>query len=292
METCKICQQECNQDQEYCGNCGYPLTTFPSTLGEIPQPFQEILSQRERWEKYIWQKYEQLQQQYQELSRDRKQLQQKFDQQQQENNNNQQLQQQIRQLQQEITNLWQENARLHQKLESQNQSQQQVELRSAVGYDYTRLQDLLANHKWQEADRETANAMLKVAGREKQGWLDVEDVDNFPCEDLQTIDRLWVEFSNGKFGLSVQKEIYQNLGGTRKFDLSIWGKFGDTIGWRNRGKWKLYSEMNWENPMDSDTPRGHLPAAKTRPAGVLPTTGSHLGKQPANYCSLLSRQDL
>jgi hypothetical protein len=189
-------------------------------------------------------------------------LQQKLDKQQQQINNNQQ-QQQLSQLQQEITNLRQENAKLHQKLQPQSQSPNypEVPLESAVGYDYTQLRDLLAAGKWKEADEETEKAMLQVAGREEEGWLDVGNIDNFPCEDLRTIDRLWVESSNEKFGFSIQKEIYQNLGGTREFngEIEIWRKFGDTVGWRKEGSWKNYSELNWGTPMTPNTPPGHLP---------------------------------
>ena len=58
--------------------------------------------------------------------------------------------------------------------------------------------------------------MLAVAKREKE--LDVNSIDNFPCEDLRTIDQLWVKYSDGRFGFSVQKRIYQNLGGTRGYN--------------------------------------------------------------------------
>ncbi|WP_071515319.1 GUN4 domain-containing protein [Geitlerinema sp. PCC 9228] len=304
METCRICQQECSEDQLFCSNCGYPLNTFPPILGEIPPSYQDILSQRERWEKDIWQKYQQLQQQHTELSRDYQQLQQQFDKQQQEANNNtqlqqqiaqlkqenatlqerlesynqfqqsqqqlieqlrevlqesqrrqsqensqsyKQLQQQIGQLQQEIANLQQEVTRLTPKSESPNQFQQQIletPLESSIGCDYTKLRELLAAGKWIEADEETAKVMLKVVGKEQLGKLSKKDIDNFPCKDLQTIDRLWVKSSNGKFGLSVQKRIYQNLGGTKRLDPEIWEKFGDIVGWRTKeGYWKDYSQV-------------------------------------------------
>jgi hypothetical protein len=154
----------------------------------------------------------------------------------------------------------------------------QVELRSAVGYDYTRLQNLLVAGKWRQADEETANAMLKVTSREKEGWLREEDIDNFPCEDLRTIDRLWVKHSNGKFGFSVQKQIYQDLGGTRQFDkaaFDLWRKFGDTVGWRKeklkqrkilgipvedrlKREWIYYTELDFDL---YNSPKGHLPWA-------------------------------
>jgi serine/threonine-protein kinase len=156
-----------------------------------------------------------------------------------------------------------------------------VPLKSAVGYDYTKLRDLLAKQKWQEADEETAKAMLTVAGRDD--LLREEDIDNFPCEDLRTIDRLWLKFSNGKFGFSVQKEIYQQLGGTREFDLDIWIKFGDTVGWRVNGCWKNYGELNWRRPLRDNTPVGHLPYG----ARVWAIPGKRLER-----FSLLSRRDL
>ncbi len=102
-----------------------------------------------------------------------------------------------------------------------------VTIKSERGVDYTKLRDLLATGKWQEADEETEQKMLEAAGRTEDGWLRVEDIARFPCEDLRTIDQLWVKYSNGRFGFSVQKRIYESLGGTRKYDYKIWEAFGD-----------------------------------------------------------------
>jgi eukaryotic-like serine/threonine-protein kinase len=98
---------------------------------------------------------------------------------------------------------------------------QEVGLKSAVGMDYSKLRDLLAAGKWKEADEETLRVMLAVAKREDEGWFNKESIDNFPCADLRTIDQLWVKYSNGRFGFSVQKRIYQSLGGTREYDSEI-----------------------------------------------------------------------
>ena len=78
-----------------------------------------------------------------------------------------------------------------------------VQLKSARGVDYTRLRDLLAAQKWKEADEETVKVMLKAAGREKEYYFNRESIDNFPCDDLRTIDQLWVKYSQGRFGFSV-----------------------------------------------------------------------------------------
>ncbi|WP_414551004.1 GUN4 domain-containing protein [Anabaena sp. CCY 0017] len=129
------------------------------------------------------------------------------------------------------------------------------ELKSSVGMDYSHLRDLLAAWKWKEADEETTRVMLAVAKREIVGWLVIEDIEKFPCEDLRTIDQLWVKYSNGRFGFSVQKRIYQSLGGTRDFNGKIWSAFGDTVGWRKRGKWLYYKDIIF----NIKAPEAHLP---------------------------------
>ena len=129
---------------------------------------------------------------------------------------------------------------------------------SAVGMDYTNLRNLLAAKKWKEADEETQRVMLKVAGREKEGWLNTEHIDKFPCEDLRTIDQLWVKYSNGRFGFSVQKRIYQSLGGTREYNREIWDKFGDKVGWRKKNEWLHYNYLTFSER----APEAHLPGLR------------------------------
>ncbi|MFM6753434.1 MAG: GUN4 domain-containing protein, partial [Dolichospermum sp.] len=133
-------------------------------------------------------------------------------------------------------------------------------LKSDVGMDYRKLRDLLKAGKWKEADEETRRVMLCVGEREREGWLNVESIDNFPCADLRTIDKLWVKYSDGRFGFSVQKRIYQGLGGTREYNQEIWLKFGDKVGWRRSwwrgGSWLYYSLLTF----DKKAPEGHLPS--------------------------------
>ncbi len=131
----------------------------------------------------------------------------------------------------------------------------EIELKSERGVNYTELRDLLAAGEWKKADEETAKVMFKVANREEEGWLRVEDIDSFPCEDLGTIDRLWVHYSKGKFGFSVQKEIYQSLGGQREYNKEVWEQFGDAVGWRVKKKWIYYKDITFS----LEAPQGHLP---------------------------------
>jgi eukaryotic-like serine/threonine-protein kinase len=97
--------------------------------------------------------------------------------------------------------------------------------------------------------------ILAVAGRTEEGWLNSESIRNFPCEDLRTIDQLWVQYSNGRFGFSVQKRIYQSLGGTDIYDSKIWEAFGDRVGWGREGSWLYYSNITFS----TQAPSSHLP---------------------------------
>jgi hypothetical protein len=38
---------------------------------------------------------------------------------------------------------------------------------------------------------------------DKSVFMDVSELKIFPCEDLRTIDQLWVHYSNSKFGFSI-----------------------------------------------------------------------------------------
>lgn len=124
----------------------------------------------------------------------------------------------------------------------------EAELLSDLPDDYTRLRDLLAAGKWKEADDETRAMMLKSVERERTGWLDEDSLGKLPCSDLRTIDRLWVEYSNGRFGFSVQKRIYEEV-------QRDWENLGDRVGWRVGGKWLNIIALTY----DIKAPIGHLP---------------------------------
>jgi hypothetical protein len=123
---------------------------------------------------------------------------------------------------------------------------------------YARLETLLKAQDFRAADLETDKVMLAVAKRENEGWLRIEDAEKFPCKELRSIDQLWLKYSRGKFGISVQQQIYQSLGGTKKFNGWIWRSMGDRVGWRQGGRWLAYSELNFSQT----APSGQLPVAR------------------------------
>ena len=120
---------------------------------------------------------------------------------------------------------------------------------------YARLETLLKAQDFRAADRETDKVILAVANRE--GWLSKEDAEKFPCKELRSIDQLWLKYSRGKFGISVQQQIYQSLGGTKEYNRDVWRSMGDRVGWRQRGQWLSYRDLNFSQT----APSGHLPYA-------------------------------
>ena len=138
------------------------------------------------------------------------------------------------------------------------QSDSEDDLQSEKGMDYTPLRDLLKARKWKEADQETRQVMCAVMGREKEGWLREEDAQSFPCADLRTIDQLWVKYSEGRFGFSVQKRIYVETGNPLdgEYYKGSFERFGDRVGWRMKAEWISYFAVTFDT---SSPPEGHLP---------------------------------
>jgi GUN4-like/ARM-like repeat domain, GUN4-N terminal len=126
-----------------------------------------------------------------------------------------------------------------------------VPLESSAGVDYQELQKMLADRQWQAADKLTNLKLCELAGPVtlQRQWLYFTDMQSLPLADLQLIDRLWLIHSEGKFGFSVQHDIWTSV----KKD---WGRFWPKIGWKEGNNWTRYpGSFTW----DITAPRGHLP---------------------------------
>lgn len=127
---------------------------------------------------------------------------------------------------------------------------------SVVGVSYLKLKKLLKLKCWKEADEETAKVIGDICeeisdSRKFESYL----LDSLPVLDISTIDQLWVQFSSGKFGFSVQKRVFQECSKDRN-------KFGERTGWRIANeKGKYYWLSNDQFDYDYATaPKGHLPS--------------------------------
>ena len=144
---------------------------------------------------------------------------------------------------------------------------------------YETLKRLLAAGKWREANEETRKVMLNIVGRSQQGYFLVEDIEKFLCRDLYIINKLWMTYSNSRFGFSVQKDIWQKV-------REDWHEFGTLVGWKKRQEWEM---LQWiskdELTFSLNAPLGHLPA-------VFPCLTQSRGFSAQVIWSFLSRLDL
>lgn len=122
-------------------------------------------------------------------------------------------------------------------------------LDSEVGLDYSKLRDLLVGRKWKEADEETRSLLCRALGKYPRAYIYTDEIGKLPCTDLQTIDRLWVKYSEARFGFSVQALIYESSG-------EDYGSFCDRIGWLTYNPNSRESGLKFKR----SAPVGHLPS--------------------------------
>jgi hypothetical protein len=126
-----------------------------------------------------------------------------------------------------------------------------VPLKSDRGVDYTKLQYLLAEGEFEAADKLTSEKLCELAGdaAASRKWLYFTDAEQLPSTDLQTIDLLWLVHSQGKFGFSIQRQIWLATG-------KNWDKLWPKIGWKKGRDWTRYpGSFTW----NLTAPAGHLP---------------------------------
>ncbi len=124
---------------------------------------------------------------------------------------------------------------------------------------YPKLEQLLKNRQFKEADHETYKLMLETVGKEEGQYFDPGDFETFPCEELVCIDNLWSKYSQGKFGFSIQTKIWQEYGSPTLYDHnnSNWISFCHRIGWMKDRQYVKYKDFYWI--LEQKTPTGHLP---------------------------------
>jgi hypothetical protein len=127
-----------------------------------------------------------------------------------------------------------------------------IKLNNDLTLNYQPLQDLLINQNFQEADKLTQQYLCRLAGLNTETtrqWLYFTDIAVIPSEDLLNIDLLWQIYSRGKFGFSIQRQIWMQ-------NNCKWKIFWETIGWTKKDNPCRYpNEFIWT----VEAPQGHLP---------------------------------
>ena len=248
MSNCPVCGAQYIQEKlDFCSTCGWDLTPYPQRA----KPSKIYLKQEQvrlQWAKQMWEsarhqqnwsaRFDELQQELQQGAIARTYLQSQLE----------WVLYRLEQLNPEsITSTL---LRLEEKIAALPDTTPAI---SEVGMDYRQLTKLLETGKWRKADEHTWEIMLQIAVREDEGWLSTADIDSFPPTDLRTIDQLWQRYSSGRFGLTVQQQIWESTG--RQYT-----ELCDRVGWRVKENWKYYSELSWGD----NAPPGHLPVTAWR----------------------------
>jgi hypothetical protein len=122
---------------------------------------------------------------------------------------------------------------------------------SAQGLDYGPLQGHLLRQEFEEADRLTSAHLRQLAGpaAERRGYVYFSEVAAMPGLDLQSLDRLWITYSLGRFGFSVQGRLL-------RLCENRWESLWPRLGWKLEGQWTRYpNAFTW----NLEAPEGHMP---------------------------------
>ena len=76
----------------------------------------------------------------------------------------------------------------------------------------TGLEKYLAQQNFRQADIETRHILSFLVDVPYSQEMKFQDIYKISCKDLYEIDRLWVKYSNGRFGYSVQRKIWEEHG--------------------------------------------------------------------------------
>ena len=137
-----------------------------------------------------------------------------------------------------ITSVHRSLIKLLSKNHTESELRKQVE-QSLPKHLYAQLENSLKSKNWSAADSQTFRLMLNIAKREKEGYLDYDNINSFSCPDLRRIDKLWVDNSHKRFGFSVQKEIWIKTGNRLGIKAYQWNdkdtenylRFAKAVGW-------------------------------------------------------------
>ena len=108
-------------------------------------------------------------------------------------------------------------------------------------HDLEKLESLLSVQNWKEADEQTKKILLE---NNQNKLLTSPKIRQLSLDLLESIDRLWMECSERRFGLRIQKQLWRKCLEPKKprfnpfakgelvTDSQAWNRFGCLVGWR------------------------------------------------------------
>lgn len=131
---------------------------------------------------------------------------------------------------------------------------------------FIRLEQLLAAEQWQAANEETFTILSETCGLTSDRTV---KIGNLSCYDLHILDSLWLKYSQGRFGFSVQqrmwRQICQDAIEIQHTQDQRWTAFCDRTGWTGKQD------------------------QQSAPAGHFPTCVGASEAQPTDYPAVFTR---
>ena len=135
-----------------------------------------------------------------------------------------------------------------------------VTIEDAGGIDPTPLIDQLRAGDFEAADQTTRDLLIEIAGADatKRGYVYWTEARTLDAAALGAVENLWLHYSDGKFGYTVQKDVWRRQKG-------VFDRFCDKIGWTTKDevtgqarkrRWFGQSEFFYTL---QEAPKGHLP---------------------------------
>ena len=123
-----------------------------------------------------------------------------------------------------------------------------------TGNNTDKLEELLSQGNWKEADQETKSLLFAIT--QSSNTINEQGISRLSCTSLSRINQMWKTNSQGRFGFTVQAQKWKSLFGT-KFEPTNehFEDFATEVGWRYRGRFLHKDKINYS----LNAPLGHLP---------------------------------
>lgn len=152
-----------------------------------------------------------------------------------------------------------------------------------------KLEELLKTEKIKEADEQTKKLILM---ENQNNPLAAPEIRQLPLDLLCSIDRLWMEYSAGKFGLKVQQQMWQKIQEPEKPRFKLFAKKVEPL--TESQAWKrLGCRVGWRSDDEEILSDAKLDFSIKAPLGCFPRTGSWLrggyGNNVKQFAALMER---
>lgn len=131
----------------------------------------------------------------------------------------------------------------------QTTSANQTNQTSQLGIYYIKLELLLESQKWKEADIETWKLLCMALGKSPATPIQSSEINLISCEVILNIDKLWINASQGRFGFSIQNQIFDSIS-------------KDYVMFCKHVEWPSYNSPSYHQSLkfNNQAPAGHLPS--------------------------------